>query len=153
MGLYEEWKLARNIGDVYVAFTDWYLFNHRGIFSKKVTVDYKTESEGPWMHFSSENTQYSFKVHNLELHEDFIFWQGVAQKNREVTLEGFVNHLFSIGMGNLRGTLSVKGERMELGVFVKSGRITKLRTNSEINLIHSYILSAVTTLMKDTVGS
>ena len=56
-------------------------------------------------------------------------------------------------MGNLRGTLSVKGERMELGVFVKSGRITKLRTNSEINLIHSYILSAVTTLMKDTVGS
>ncbi|MCK5149735.1 hypothetical protein KAJ87_02325 [Candidatus Pacearchaeota archaeon] len=120
--------------ELYQMWKDESDFEKAGIFSKKISLDYKAKSNQPWLSLECvQNDRFSFQVHDLELGEkEAPYWQLAGQKKKEMKFEGFVNRLYNKGIGYLRGYLKVPEDNREIGIFVKEGRIIKLKSGEEI---------------------
>ena len=104
------------------------LFEEGGIFSKKISLNYKAISKQPWLNFNClEKDKYSFRIHELEMGDEAMLWHVAAQQNKKVNFQGFLT------FGNLRGYLTIPRENYKIGVLVNSGRIEKLVNQKEFD--------------------
>jgi len=120
-------------------FQDYRDFNKESIFCKNILLEYKAVSEQPWVYFNClDNELYSFRIHDLQLgnreaNEESIFWHLTAQNNEKITFKGFVNKLYSKGIGSLRGYLNTEICYCRTGIVVKSNKIVKVRTHKQLS--------------------
>ena len=131
------------------------LFERKGLFSKKITINYKADSCDPWLHFNyPPDEDLSFRVHNLEFgkerQDEATFLHMAVQRGKDVTFNGFINRLHILGFKRIRGYLEVPSEHYKLGVVVNKGRVTELRTTKEIYEVPSKLMLSLLFISQNT---
>jgi len=127
-------SIETNVLDIFEGLFNIGEFYHKGLFSKKVSLNYEAVSNQPWVGFNcKENNKYSFRIHDLEIGEkELIYWHGSAQKNKEIKFNGFENIFSYFGDAKLRGILSIPEDNQRLGIYMEKGRINKLKTQEQL---------------------
>ncbi|MAH03496.1 hypothetical protein CMI39_01775 [Candidatus Pacearchaeota archaeon] len=132
MGVFEEYEAENRRHNMCKVIHDFFIFDYRGLFSKDISLNYEATSEQPLIFFNClDKDKFSFKVHDLQLKEDAIFWHGVAQRDKKIKFKGFINSLYDIGFGGLRGNLNVEKDYQELGIYVRKGEVYQLQTKEQ----------------------
>ncbi len=123
------------IEDLTIFAMDFRAFEQPGILSKKVTLNYRGESRQPWLDMIClEDEKYSFKAHELELGpKEAVYWNLAAQHGKEIVFEGYKDMFYSSGLGKLRGYLSLKDGYPKTGLWIKKGRVRRVRPKEEMN--------------------
>ena len=121
------------------------LLERKGLFSKKITIDYEAGSCDPWLNFNCLSEEYlSFKVHNLEFgkegQDEATFLHTAVQRGKNVRFNGFINRFHFLGFKRIRGYLEVPSEHYRLGVVVDNGRVSELITTKEMHEIPSRLM-------------
>jgi|TARA_Y100000310_G_scaffold244826_1_gene249724 hypothetical protein len=144
MGLHEKYKAEIRLRSLLQAFYDMRTFDLEGVFSNKISLNYKATSEQPWIFFDCiDNDMFSFKAHDLHLREDSLSWHLAAQRNKKIKFEGFVNKLYHLDIGSLRGDMTMYGGFRDLGVLIKKGKVINLRRKEEIEDNYGIIFSSL----------
>jgi hypothetical protein len=121
------------------------LLEIKGLFSKKITMDYEAGSYDPWLNFNClSDEDLSFRVHNLEFgkerQDEATFLHTAVQRGKGVRFNGFINRFHFLGSKRIRGYLEVPSEHYRLGVVVNNGRVTELITTKEMYEIPSTLM-------------
>ncbi|MEK6891010.1 MAG: hypothetical protein AABX03_02635 [Nanoarchaeota archaeon] len=144
---------ADDMHKIFESFSNIHYFNHKGLLSKKVSLDYEIKGDQPWIDFHcSQNKLYNFSVHNLELKtfDEAIYWQMAAQSGKKAKLDGFLSSLFNFGMGNLKGYLSMPEESHKIGITINNkGRITRIQTTEEYDIGLSAFMGLTEEFLKE----
>jgi len=118
-------EMIRNLSD----------FEHQGIMSRKLDLEYKATSKQPWLYFTHPTDErLSFRIHELEFGtEDAIHWNTRAQKQGVIEFSGFVHNFFNWGIGTLRGYLKSSEPYYRTGLIIKNGRIQRVVSQEQLN--------------------
>ena len=140
------------LNDHLVLFNDHFDFEDRGlVLSKKVSLRYSAVNQQPWLYFDClDHRRYSFQVHELELGQsEAPYWFMVAaKKDKNIRLEGFVNKMYSRGLGSLIGYLEVPEDHHMIGVIIVGDRVHKIRTQEQIRECTSCFISSLSYILK-----
>ena len=122
-----------------------FLLERKGLFSEKITIDYKVGSYDPWLHFNyPPDENLSFRVHNLEFgkerQDEATFLHTAVQRGKDIRFNGFINRFHFLGFKRIRGYLEVPSEHYRLGVVVDNGRVSELITTKEMHEIPSRLM-------------
>ncbi len=113
------------------------LLEKKGLFSRKISIDYKVGSYDSWLHFNHPSDEdLSFRIHSLEFGKErqgeAAFLHTAVQRGKDVIFEGFINQLHFLGFKRIRGYLEVPSEYYKLGIVVNNGRVNELITTQEM---------------------
>lgn len=140
MGLFEMYEELEGKNKLVQGVLDIFDFDHKGILSKKISLDYKLISNQPHVFFKcKDNYKLSFSLHDLQMKEDSVYWHMAAQEKKKAKFEGFKGYFD----GRLRGYMGTEDQR--LGICFRKGQIYKLRTNAQtlktplLNLMMNYL--------------
>jgi len=111
-------------------FADYYSMMHKGIFAKKILLNYELKSKQPFLYADClDDENYSFNIHDLEMGNETMYWHFAAQKCAKANFEGFAN-IFYPHIGSFRGFLKMEEGSQRLGLVVDSNqRIKKILTD------------------------
>lgn len=125
-------QLLDTLDDAMRPFMQMVRYEKGGLFSKAVRLDYKGISNQPWLSFRClTDDAYSFNIHDLQMPDEFIYWHGAAKREKTMTFEGHVNHLYRRGIGALRGYMKVDDDPWKLGVYVINGKLIDVLTEKQ----------------------
>lgn len=131
-------EMIRNLSD----------FEHQGIMSRKVDLEYEATSKQPWLYFTHPSDErLSFRVHELEFGAtDAIYWNTRAQKEGVIEFSGFAHKFFNWGIGTLRGYLKSSEPFYRTGLIVKDGRMQRVVSQEQLNEAGSFMMYTMLTI-------
>lgn len=109
----------------------------KGIFDKKVSIEYAAENNVSQIHFRDDGLlSFRLNVLDLEDQEEAEFWLGAEARKEKLKFNGYVN-LFYPFAGRLRGYMSSEDEKRKLLLSVRKGRAERVITERKLIVYHA----------------